>query len=67
MIVEIKSPAEAFVGVGLIVLAADGELSDKEARTVFDSLMSLGILVGDAGMTARRFLGQMIGLLPGAW
>ena len=54
MIVEIKSPAEAFAGVGLIVLAADGDLSDKEARTVFDSMMSLEILAGDAGLTARR-------------
>lgn len=60
MPIAIDRPAEAFVGVGLLVLAADGELSDEEAATVFDSMISLEIFEGDAGFTARRFLGQMM-------
>lgn len=60
MSITIERPAEAFVGVGLIVLAADGELSDQEAATVFDSMMSLEIFEGDAGFAARRFLGRMM-------
>ena len=60
MSIAIDHPAEAFVGVGLLVLAADGELSDEEAATVFDSMMSLEIFEGDAGFAARYFLGQMM-------
>jgi hypothetical protein len=60
MSIAIDRPAEAFVGVGLLVLAADGELSDEEVATVFDSMMSLQIFEGDAGFAARHFLGQMM-------
>ncbi|MGD1994367.1 MAG: TerB family tellurite resistance protein [Anaerolineae bacterium] len=60
MSIAIDRPAEAFIGVGLLVLAADGQLSDEEAAEVFDSMMSPGIFAGDAGFAARRFLGQMM-------
>jgi tellurite resistance protein len=60
MPIAIDRPAEAFVGVGLLVLAADSQLSDEEAATIFDSMMSLEIFEGDAGHAARRFLGRMM-------
>jgi hypothetical protein len=57
---EITSPARAFVGIGLVVLAADGELSQEEANSVFDSLQSLDIFAGRAGFGARHFIGELM-------
>lgn len=60
--IEITSPARAFIGIGLVVLAADGELSQEEANSVFDSLQSLDIFAGRAGFGARHFMGEMMAL-----
>ena len=60
MEVNINTTAEAFLAIGLIVLAADGKLSGSEALAVCDSMMTLDIFNGQAGFTARRFLGEIM-------
>ena len=58
-IILFDSPVEAFVAIGLIVLAADGELSEAEAMLVYESMMSLDLFGGEAGLVARRALGEL--------
>ncbi|MBN1262477.1 MAG: TerB family tellurite resistance protein [Anaerolineae bacterium] len=60
MTVTMRSPAEAFLTVGLLVLAADGRLSREECAAVFNSMMALAIFEGEAGFAARRFLATMM-------
>ena len=60
MPIQCNSPAEAFVAVGLVVLAADGRINAQEAQRVFESMQDLPVFEGRAGFAARTFLAQLM-------